>query len=110
MIKTKYGEEINPDNFPYFGQFGSYVRKNIDSKWGKGKEREITKKRKYEVYLTVNVRGSAYAILRVDAENEEEAEEIAKETVSKFDWKFDELEDVDGISVESVEECDTDDD
>lgn len=38
------------------------------------------------------------------------AEEIAKETVSKFNWGFDELEDVDDISVESVEECDTDDD
>lgn len=51
MMKTKYGEEINPDDFPYFGQFGDYVRKNIDSEWGKDKEREITKKRKYEVYL-----------------------------------------------------------
>lgn len=109
MIKTKYGEEINPDDFPYFGQFGSYVRKNIDSDWGKDKEREITKKRKYKVYLTASVGGSAYATLHVDAENTEEAEEIAKETVSKFDWEFDELEDVDDISVESVEECDTDD-
>lgn len=43
MMKTKYGEEINPDDFPYFGQFGDYVRKNIDSEWGKDKEREITK-------------------------------------------------------------------
>lgn len=56
-----------------------------------------------------NVGGSAYATLHVDAKNTEEAEEIAKETVSKFDWEFDELEDVDDISVESVEECDTDD-
>lgn len=43
-MKTKYGKEINPDDFPYFGQFGDYVRKNIDSEWGKDKEREITKK------------------------------------------------------------------
>lgn len=50
-MKTKYGKEINPDDFPYFGQFGDYVRQNIDSEWGKDKEREITKKRKYEVHL-----------------------------------------------------------
>ena len=45
-MKTKYGQEINPDNFPYYGQFGNYVRQTIDSEWGMGKEREITKKRR----------------------------------------------------------------
>lgn len=29
-MKTKYGEEIDPNDFPYFGQFGDYVRKNND--------------------------------------------------------------------------------
>lgn len=108
MMKTKYGEEINPDDFPYFGQFGVYVRKNIDSEWGKDKEREITKTKTYEVLLSASVGRTAYATLRVDAESAEEAEETAKENVSKFDWKFDELEDVDDISVESVEECNSD--
>lgn len=108
MMKTKYGKEINPDDFPYFGQFGDYVRKNIDSEWGKDKEREITKTRTYEVLLSASVRGTAYASLNVDAENAEEAEEIAKETVHRGDWEFDELEDVDDISVESVEECKSD--
>lgn len=45
-MKTKYGQDINPDDFPYYGQFGNYVRQNIDSEWGMGKEREITKKRR----------------------------------------------------------------
>lgn len=40
-MKTKYGQEINPDDFPYYGQFGNYVRQNIDSEWGMGKERDI---------------------------------------------------------------------
>lgn len=44
MMKTKYGEEINPDDFPFAGQFSNYVRQNIDSEWGKEKERELTKK------------------------------------------------------------------
>lgn len=104
-MKTKYGEEINPDDFPYFGQFGDYVRKNIDSEWGKDKEREITKTRTYEVLLSASVSRTAYATLYVDAENAEEAEETAKETVSREDWQFDDMEDVDDISVETVEEC-----
>lgn len=109
MMKTKYGKEINPDDFPYFGQFGDYVRQNIDSEWGKDKEREITKMREYEVLLSASVRGTAYATLNVDAENAEEAEEIAKETVNRGDWQFDDVEDVDDISVETVEECNRDD-
>ena len=36
MMKTKYGKEINPDNFPYFGQFGDYVRKKHRQRVGKG--------------------------------------------------------------------------
>lgn len=108
-MKTKYGEEINPDDFPYFGQFSDYVRKNIDSEWSKDKEREITKTRTYEVLLSASVSGTAYATLYVDAENAEEAEETAKETVRREDWQFDDMEDVDDISVESVEECKSDD-
>lgn len=109
MMKTKYGKEINPDDFPYFGQFGDYVRKNIDSEWGKDKEREITKTRTYEVLLSASVSGTAYATLYVDAENAEEAEKTAKETVNRGDWQFDDVEDVDDISVESVEECNSND-
>ena len=56
MMKTKCGEEINPDDFPYFGQFGDYVRKNIDSEWGKYKERETTKKRGGFTWRLVNCR------------------------------------------------------
>lgn len=44
MMKTKYGEEINPDDFPYFGQFGDYVRKNIDSEWAKIKSEKQQKR------------------------------------------------------------------
>lgn len=80
-MKTKYGKEINPDDFPYFGQFGDYVRKNVDSEWGKDKEREITKKRKYEVYL--NAVAEVSTVIFLEAESEEEAEEIAKQKAKK---------------------------
>lgn len=50
-MKTKYGEEIDPNDFPFAGQFGDYVRKNIDPEWGMEKKRELTKKRKYEISL-----------------------------------------------------------
>lgn len=100
-MKTKYGEEINPDNFPYFGQFGDYVRKNIDSEWGKDKERETTKKRKYEVFLSAAADVSS--VMYVDAEDENEASISAQQKAN--DWIIDFVR---GISVESVEECNSD--
>lgn len=102
MMKTKYGKEINPDDFPYFGQFGDYVRKNIDSKWGKDKEREITKKRKYEVFLSATADVSS--VMYVDAEDENEASISAQQKAN--DWIVDFVRE---ISVESVEECNSDD-
>lgn len=101
MMKTKYGEEINPDNFPYFGQFGDYVRKNIDSEWGKDKERKITKKRKYEVFLSAAADVSS--VMYVDAEDENEASISAQQKAN--DWIIDFVR---GIFVESVEECNSD--
>lgn len=82
-MKTKYGKEINPDDFPYFGQFGDYVRQNIDSEWGKDKEREITKKHKFRVVLGATV--AASAVTYAEAENKEEAEEIAVKKRHKLD-------------------------
>lgn len=107
MIKTKYSEEINPDDFPYFGQFGSYVRKNIDSDWGKDKEREITKKRRYEISLNAIAEVSAWTT--VEAESEEDAEEIAKEKLkgNRSDWSIDTIGNIAVWNIE--EECDTDD-
>lgn len=108
MIKTKYGEEINPDDFPYFGQFGNFVRKNIDSDRGKKKEREITKKRKYEVFL--NAVAEVSTMTTVEAESEEDAEEIAKEKLkgNQSDWNIDMLGNIAVWKIE--EECDTNDD
>lgn len=107
MMKTKYGKEINPDDFPYFGQFGDYVRKNIDSEWGKDKEREITKKRKYEVYL--NAVAEVSMVIFLEAGSEEEAEEIAKQKAKKnySDWSINLLSNVAAWKTE--EECNSDD-
>lgn len=64
-MKTKYGEEIDPNDFPFAGQFGDYVRKNIDSEWGMEKKRELTKKRKYEVCLSASA--DVTSVMYVDA-------------------------------------------
>ena len=101
MMKTKYGKEINPDDFPFAGQFGDYVRKNIDSEWGKEKERELTKKRKYEVCLSASA--DVTSVMYVDAENKDEAVILAMEKAD--DWIIDLVR---GVSIESVEECDSD--
>ena len=102
MMKTKYGKEINPHDFPFAGQFSDYVRKNIDSEWGKEKERELTKKRKYEVLLSASA--DVTSVMYVDAESEEEAVILALEHAN--DWIVDLVR---GVSVESVEECNSDD-
>lgn len=102
-MKTKYGKEINPDDFPFAGQFGDYVRKNIDSEWGKEKEREISNKRKYEVCLSASA--DVTSVMYVDAENKDEAVILALEKAD--DWIIDLVR---GVSIESVEECDSDDD
>ena len=102
-MKTKYGEEINPDDFPFAGQFSNYVRQNIDSEWGMEKERELTKKRKHEVCLSASA--DVTSVMYVDAENKDEAVILALEKAD--DWIIDLVR---GVSVESVEECNSDDD
>ena len=97
-MKTKYGQDINPDDFPYYGQFGNYVRQTIDSEWGMGKEREITKKRKFSVYL--NATADVSATITVNAETEEEAKDLAIDKVSNCDW------DVDDVATSSIEVLD----
>ena len=101
-MKTKYGQEINPDDFPYYGQFGNYVRSTIDSEWGMGKEREITKKRRYRVDLGAMAQVST--TVYVDAADEEEAKTLAEE--SARGWAVD---DVDVATIEVFNVCDEED-
>ena len=105
-MKTKYGQDINPDDFPYYGQFCAYVRANIDPEWGMGKEREITKKRKYRVDLVAMAQVSA--IITVNAESKEEAVELAKDKVSEVDFFVDDVADS-TVEAYFVEDC-TDED
>lgn len=108
ILKTKYGTEINTDDFKYYG-FGDYVRKNIDENWGLGKSVEQNKTKIYDVTLVASVSATAYCTKRVEAESEEEAEEIAKEDVSRFEWSVDDIDDVNGVEVDNVEEIGEDD-
>ena len=103
ILKTKYGTEINTDDFKYYG-FGDYVRKHIDPDWGNKKSREQNKTKKYKVSLSAIVSASAYCIKYVDAKDEQEAEEIAQEDLCSFDWEIDTIDDVDDIEIDDVEE------
>ena len=103
ILKTKYGKEIDTDQFKYYG-FGDYVRKNIDENWGLGKSLEQNKTKKFEVRLVASVSATAYCTKYVEAENEDDAVEIAKEDVSRFEWSVDDIDDVDGVEVDNVEE------
>lgn len=107
ILKTRNGTEIDTDGFKYYG-FGDYVRKNIDENWGLGKSVEQNKTKIYRVTLVASVSATAYCTKTVEAESEEEAEEIAKEDVSRFDWEIDTIDDVDDIDVDDVEEINTD--
>lgn len=108
ILKTKYGTEIDTDKFKYFG-FGDYVRKNIDENWGLGKSLEQNKTKQYRVTLVASVSATAYCTKRVEAESEEEAEEIAKEDVHRYDWEVNDIEDVKDFVVDEVEEINIDD-
>lgn len=101
-MKTKYGQEINPDDFPYAGQFCAYVRANIDPEWGMGKEREITKKRKYRVDLGATAQVST--IVYIDAVDEEEAKTLAEENARG--WAVDEI---DNTTIEVFNVCEYED-
>lgn len=107
ILKTKYGAEINTDDFKYYG-FGNYVRKNIDKNWGLGKSSEQNKTKIYRVTLVASVSATAYCTKTVEAENEKEAEEFAKEDVNRSDWEVDDIEDVDDCVANEVEEINTD--
>lgn len=63
-----------------------------------GKEREITKKRKFSVYL--NATAYVSATITVNAETEEEAKELARDKVSNCDFDID---DVDTSSIEFLD-------
>lgn len=103
ILKTKNGKEIDTDKFKYFG-FGNYVRKNIDEHWGKAKSMEQNKTKIYKVTLTASVSASAYCFKTVEAENEQEAKQIAQEDISRFDWDIDEIDSYDDVVVSDVEE------
>lgn len=102
ILKTKYGREINTDEIGKgFGEFGKYMRKYVDKDWGMAKQREITHTKRYSVTL------SGYAevtgVVCVEAENEEEARELALK--EKFvDWDIEYNSDVDNIEVYDCEE------
>lgn len=101
-MKTKYGQEINPGDFPYYGRFGNYVRQTIDSEWGMGKEREITKKRKYRVDLGAIAQVST--TVYIDAVDKEEAKTLAGE--SARGWAVD---DVAEATIEVFNVCEEED-
>jgi len=109
ILKTKNGREIDTEKFKYYG-FGDYVRKNIDEHWGEGKSLEQNKTKKYEVRLVASVEANAYCTKTVEAENEDDAVEIAKEDVSRWDWEIDDIQDVDDVDVDNVEEVGEDED
>lgn len=107
ILKARNGKEINTDDFKYYG-FGKYVRENIDENWGLGKSLEQNKTKMYKVTLTASVSASAYCFKTVEAENEQEAGQIAQEEISRFEWDIDNIDDVDDVTVSDVEEINTD--
>lgn len=99
ILKTKYGKEINTDDFKFYG-FGDYMRKNHDKEWGSNLPE---KTKMFEVELVCQISGTGVAFVNVTAKDEKEAEEIAKEEVSRIDWEVD-IDDYDCVRAVNVEE------
>lgn len=107
-VTTKTGEKIDISKFKYFGQFGNYVRQNIDKHWGGAKDLETKKLKRYEVKLSASIEAVGYCYKTVEAEKEDDAEEIAREEVTRGDWDIDDIQDVDDIEIDNIEELDED--
>ena len=109
IVKTKYGSEIETDDFKGYGQFKKFVQDHYDKDWGKNKEKE-TKTYTITFVGTANV----YATKEIEAYSEEDAraqaEKMRFEVMSQdFDWEMNCYSDVDDIDVDEIE-CDEDDD
>lgn len=107
IIKTKYGSEIETDDFKGYGEFKKYVQSHFDKDWGKSTQKE-TKTYTVTFVGTANV----YARKEIEAYNEEDAKGQAKKMLKdlrsdEFDWEMNCYSDVDNIDIDDVE-CDED--
>ena len=105
IVRTKYGSEIETEDFKGYGQFKKYVQDHYDKDWGKNKEKE-TKTYTITFVGTANV----YATKEIEAYSEEDArgqaEKMARDTPpSEFDWEYSFNSDTDDVEVDEIE-CD----
>ena len=109
IVKTKYGSEIETDDFKGYGQFKKYVNEHFDKDWGKDTQKE-TKTYTVTFVGTSNV----YARKEIEAYNEEDArgqaEKILLGVTQDLDWEMNCYSDVDYIEVDDIECEDEEDD
>lgn len=108
IVRTKYGTEIETDDFKGYGQFKKYVNEHFDKDWGKGTSKET------KIY-TITFCGTAnvYARKEIEAYNEEDArgqaEKMLHDVGEYFDWEMNCYSDVDDIEVDDIE-CEDEED
>lgn len=104
IVRTKYGSEIETDNFKGYGQFKKYVQENFDKDWGKNKDKAT---KTYTVTFVGTT--SVYAREEIEAYSEEDAraqaEDMLRTSKNDFNWEMNCYSDVDYIEVDEVE-CD----
>ncbi len=109
IVRTKYGSEIETDDFKGYGQFKKYVKEHFDKDWGKDTQKE-TKTYTVTFVGTANV----YARQEIEAYNEEDAqgqaEKMRFDKSQFFDWEMNCYSDVDDIEVNDIECEDEEDD
>ncbi len=110
IVRTKYGNEIETDDFKGYGQFKKYVNEHFDKDWGKNTQPE-TKTYTVTFVGTANV----YARQEIEAYNEEDARGQAEKMrfdvkSQSFDWEMNGYSDVDDIEVDDIECEDEEDD
>lgn len=103
IVRTKYGSEIETDDFKGYGQFKKFVQDHYDKDWGKNKEK-VTKTYTVTFCGTANV----YATTEIEAYNEEDArgqaEKLAADIrVQDLDWEMNCYSDVDDIEIDDIE-------
>ncbi len=109
IVKTKYGAEIETDDFKGYGQFKKFVQDHYDKDWGKNKDKAT---KTYTVTFVGTT--SVYAREEIEAYSEEDAraqaEDMLRTSKNDFDWEMNCYSDVDDIEVDDIEsEADDDD-
>lgn len=108
ILKAKNGKEIDTKQFEGkgYGVFTEYIRKNIDSQWGRETSGDSSQT-KYSITVRAIKTSPCYATLVIEADTEDEAREKglreAYRQQDNLDWDDGVSYEINDIEIDEVE-------